>query len=462
MESVGPVTDGTPPRARYREIAATRADEALAKGYKQRHFFPHRFYYLPKCGPDGFRLAQRMCGATDPAACWEIVLYADPALIADLPAELFFDDDLIWHQQHFGRPGQIASVNLVIAGDTIYTMAHVSDLVQRIGRRREHLTHVEKRFRGWHHMLLNSIANFALERGAAQVLSPLAAWAMRHTDRARTVQRELFERVYDRDLRTRFPGATVRGDWWVIDTAELADHCVRAEPGADPVRQEKTICLFHDTERGLGHRDVDPAFAALADREAPAHLEAMLGIERAAGVRATYDVVGVLLPELRDRIAAGGHALAFHSYDHAPPGQDRGQLYACRTIDYRLKGYRVPRSELTEALSDDELLTHNFEWLAMAGHKFGIAAPAMWGGIVRLPIAGDDYSLHTGRRQYAEWEAFVLDAVRAHPFAAIGLHDCYAAAWLPHFPRLLDALRELGTLRTADDVAFDVIFSHAG
>ena len=31
----------------------------------------------------------------------------------------------------------------------------------------------------------------------------------------------------------------------------------------------------------------------------------------------------------------------------APAGQDHGQLRACRTIDYRLKGYRVPRSELT-------------------------------------------------------------------------------------------------------------------
>ena len=459
---MNPRTPTLPPAlARHREITGERAEEALAKGYQRRHFFPHRLYYLPKCGPDGFKLAEAMCGAVEPAACWEIVLYAAPALLDGLPAELFFDDDLIWHQQHFGRPGQIASVDLVVDGETIYAMAHVSDLVQRIGRRRDHLTRVEKRFRGWHHLLLNGIANFALERGATRVLSPTAAWARRHTDRARTVQPELFDRLYDHDLRTRFPGATADGHWWRVDAAELAARCVRAEPGAEPLPEERTICLFHDIERGLGHRDVDPAFAAAADRDAPAHLEAMLAVERAAGVRATYDVVGVLLPEVRERIAADGHCLAFHSYDHAPVGQDRGQLRACRTIDYRLKGYRVPRSEPSAELSDAALCRHNFEWLASATRTLGITAPVMSNGIVRIPIIKDDFPLHTGRLRYPEWESRILDAVRAHPFAAIGLHDCYAGAWLPHYPRLLETLRALGRLRTADEIAADVIFRHA-
>ena len=85
----------------------------------------------------------------------------------------------------------------------------------------------------------------------------------------------------------------------------------------------------------------------------------------------------------------------------------------------------------------------------------------MRNGIVCIPIAEDDFPLHTGRWRYPEWEARVLDTVREHPFTAIGLHDCYAAAWLPHYPRLLETLRELGALRTADDVAYDVIFEHA-
>lgn len=456
-----PAAGAEPWLARYRDLTAERADEALGRGYARRHFFAHRVHHLAKCGPDGFKLAQWMCGIADPAACSELVLYAAPPLLDDLPRELFFDDDLIWHQQHFGRPGQVASVDLVRDGDTLYALAHVSDLVQRIGRRRAHLTRIEKRFRGWHHMLLNAIADVALADGAARLRSPSAAWAMRHTDRARTVQRELFERLYDRDLRTRFPGATADDRWWTVDAAELAARCVRAVPGTEPVPRRKTICLFHDVERGYGHRDVDPAFAAVADREAPAHLEAMLAIERAAGVRATYAVAGVLLRELRDRIAAGGHCLAFHSYDHAPPGEDQGQLRACRTVDYRLKGYRVPRSRLTDEVADAQLCRHNFEWLASSVRSLGTREPVLRHGVVRIPIADDDFALHTGRLAYPAWEARVLETVRQREFTAIGLHDCYGAAWLPHYPRFLDSLRQLAALRTADEVAFDVIFRDA-
>src|SRR5512134_2523025 len=92
----------------FRQITAERADEYVAKGHRRRHFFPHRVYHLPKCGPDGFRLARRMCGKEDPAAMWEVVLYADVALLGDFPPDLFFDDDVICHQQQFGQPGQVA------------------------------------------------------------------------------------------------------------------------------------------------------------------------------------------------------------------------------------------------------------------------------------------------------------------------------------------------------------------
>src|SRR6476660_4561155 len=132
----------------FREITEERGGEYVAKGHKRRHFFPHRVYQLPKCGPDGFRLAQSMCRKEDPASMWELVLYADPAMLAEFPADLFFDDDLIWHQQQFGRPGQIASANIVLDGRTVYSITHVSDLVQRIPRRREHKTRIEKRFEG--------------------------------------------------------------------------------------------------------------------------------------------------------------------------------------------------------------------------------------------------------------------------------------------------------------------------
>jgi len=437
--------------------------EARAKGYKLRHFFPHRFYYLPKCGPDGFTLAARMCGWTDTSACWEIVLYADRAVLEEFPDELFFDDDLVWHQQHFGRVGHIASADLVLDGTSLYAMAHVSDIVQRIGRRPRYRTRIEKRFRGWHHMLLNSIANFALDFGVSRILSPLSSQALLNTDRQRRVQPDLFERIYDRDVRIRFPSARADGRWWVVDADAVAPSTVVADLGEEPLPMDKVVCIFHDTERGLGHVDVDAAFAAAAERAAPANLDAMLAVEHAANVRATYDVVGMLLNEVRSQIEAGGHCIAFHSYDHVSPASPDVpvQLNACRTVDYRLKGYRVPRSQLTAELTEAQLCTHNFEWLASSASSLGITAPAMSRGIVKIPIAFDDFPLHAGSMGYDEWERRLLDIVRTRPFTAFGLHDCYGDRWLPRYPRLVAQLRRMAALKTADEVAFNVILSNA-
>lgn len=140
--------------SQFREIARDRADEFFYRGYKRRLFFPHRIYYLPKCGPDGFKLANSMCGDCELDQLWETVIYATPPLIHGFPEEFFFDDDLIWHQQQFGKIGQIATANLVVDGDRCYSMVHISDLVQRISRRREYKTRIENRFKGWNHMLL--------------------------------------------------------------------------------------------------------------------------------------------------------------------------------------------------------------------------------------------------------------------------------------------------------------------
>ena len=104
----------------FREITEKRLSEFSHKGYKKKYFFPHKIYYLPKCGPDGFRLAQRMCAVSDPDKMWEVVLYATRPLIDEFPEKLFFDDDLIWHQQQFDKAGQIATANLVLDGNNLY------------------------------------------------------------------------------------------------------------------------------------------------------------------------------------------------------------------------------------------------------------------------------------------------------------------------------------------------------
>lgn len=440
------------------EIDGHRAAEFLASGYKLRHFFPHRVYRVPKCGPDGLKIAGWMCGIEDPAAMWQLVMYATGETLEPFPAELFFDDEIVWHQQQFGRVGQVASANVVLDGEEAYSTVHVSDLVQRISRRREHKTRVEKVFKGWSHMLLNAVLCFALERGCRRVRTPTSALAARHTDRTRQVDPTIFERIHDRTVHSVMP-ARPDGEWWLIELDEARDRIVLPERCTETRARSKEVCVLHDIERGLGHRQVDPRFARRADRSAPKHLLAMREIEADLGVQATYCVVGALMDGLRTDLQQEGHCVAFHSFDHRLERED--QLARCRQVDYRLKGYRPPRSRMTSELSDRNLLFHNFEWLACSPQALGSAVPELRDGLVRLPIACDDVALHTGAVQWQEWEEKALGLLADRDFVAIGLHDCYASHWLGGYHGFLERLGEMAELKTMDQVAADVTLESA-
>jgi hypothetical protein len=275
---------------------------------------------------------------------------------------------------------------------------------------------------------------------------------MEHTDRTRPVQRELFERVYDRAVAHRF-GAVRSGRWWSIDVAGNRAGLIDPERCEQVFDEGRTICLCHDIERGLGHRGIEDDFARRADADAPAALEQMVAIERKVGVRATYSVVGSLLDELRPLIEPDGHCVAFHSYDH---DRDREQLPACRRVDYRIKGYRPPQSRLTAELSDARLLWHNFEWLASSATSFGFDRPRLEHRLVKIPIELDDFPMHVGRLTFETWRAKLMDEIRDRPFVAFGLHDCYAEHWLPHYEQLLVDLKTMGRFRTLDEVAADL------
>jgi hypothetical protein len=437
------------------EITAERRDEYVARGHMPRRFFPHRAHHLPKCGPDGFKLAQRMCGVEDPGAMWEVLLYAAPEIVAAYPEDLFFDDDLVWHRQQFGRPGQIASANVALEGDTVHTSGHVSDVVQRISRRREHNTRVSKHFRGWPHMLLNAVVAFASLRGARRVRVPTAGLAMWNTDERRRdgLGRDLFERIYDRSVADLFE-ANRDGEWWEIDVAVARDRVLMPERRTHGRTRPKTVCICHDIERGLGHVDTEPEFAARAEGAAADALETMLRIESELNVRATYSVVGELVTTVREPIEAGGHCIAFHSFDHRLDRSD--QLDRCRDVDNRVKGYRPPRSLITPELSDAHLLFHNFEWLASSPRSLGVASPELRSALVRIPIALDDYPLHTAELTYEEWEERALSLIDDSDFIAISLHDCYASEWLPRYPGLLEKALRTAAAMTLDEVAAEV------
>lgn len=445
--------------SRYHEIRPERTDEFLAKGYKYRHVFPHQVYYFPKCGPDGYQLAQRMCGPCRLDELWEIVLYAHPSMLTEFPEKLFFDDDLFWHQQQFGKSGQIATANIVWRGSDLYTMVHQSDLVQRASRRPEHRTRLQNRFKGWNFMLLNAILDFAVEHDVRCVYTPTAELALHNTDRARNVQRPLFERIYDQQVQTLFRLSRA-GEWWKIDVKDNLHRLVRPETKIEAQPHAKIICLCHDIERGLGHLDSDPDFAQTAERTAAASLTKMLRIECKLGIHATYNIVGQLLPDLRESIEADGHCLAFHSYDHRD-FEHTAQLAPCRRVDYRIKGYRPPQSKITRELSDENLCFHNFEWLASSTYSLGIENPVLQYRLVRIPIAFDDYALYNERMDWRTWEKQALKTIEENNFVAFSLHDCYGQFWLPHYERFLEKVSALGSLKTMNEVLNRILMSHA-
>jgi hypothetical protein len=80
---------------------------------------------------------------------------------------------------------------------------------------------------------------------------------------------------------------------------------------------------------------------------------------------------------------------------------------------------------------------------------------------VRVPILFDDFDLyrHAGRVTYEEWEQKALFAIEQHDFVAFSLHDCYAGYWLPHYDGFLRKIRGLGTQKTLDEVAGEMILA---
>ena len=470
----------------YRDIGQQRLLDHVARGRAERHFFPHRIRQLRRCGPDGLQLSWRMCHVRDPDLLWEIAIYALPPAIDDFPAELFFDDDLNWHQRHLGIPGLVASASVLVRHRTAWGLTYVSDLVQRSAHRQDYRSRIDNRFKGWTLWVLNAALDFTREQGCTELRSPTSELVLRHTDPARTVQPGIYRRIYDASVNRWFE-ATRQGSWWILDVERNAGGVVRPEPGSHDLPMERTICVCHDIERGMGHRDVDPELAARADRTADASLGAMLECEQRVGVKATYNVVGCILPDVRERIEADGHCLGFHSYNHmidrwwplsqwgrrlrrriaprsgssaaAPsptsPTQPAqiDQLTGCREIDYRIRGYRPPRSRITRELRDVNLCRHNFEWLASSTHSLRLEAPALRHRIVHIPILTDDHPLYRGDLSWPEWEANVLRAASQRMFTAVSLHDCYADFWLPHYPRLLERLQQIGRGVTFDEVA---------
>lgn len=470
----------------YHEITPEQRAQFVRIGYPGPYFFPHQIYYVPRAGPDAAKVATRSGFGLEPDALWEILLYAAPPVLDEFPDALYFDNDIVWHQQHLQKRGLIATANALIQNNAVYSNNHLSDLVQRISRRREYKTRIENRFKGWHHLLLNALVSFALTLQLETVFVPSAEQVLSLADPARrkTIQPELFQRAYDNAVNARLD-AHLENGWWKIPAAPNAARVILPRPRQEvtPPAPQKIICVCHDIERGLGHGATDRKLAHIANRNSPAAVTRMLAIEKELEIQATYNVVGILMQETRAGIERGRHCLAFHSYNHTVPGgmskpglhwnwarrlfltarqpTPLDQLAHCREIDYRLKGYRAPQSNLSPNLGERHLLYHNFEWLASSANSFGFTIPRLENRIVKIPILFDDYPLYSRAMTYEQWETDALEKIAAHDFVAFGLHDCYAHLWLSHYPNFLKKIRALGTFQTLDQVAANTFLAHA-
>jgi peptidoglycan/xylan/chitin deacetylase (PgdA/CDA1 family)/ubiquinone/menaquinone biosynthesis C-methylase UbiE len=201
------------------------------------------------------------------------------------------------------------------------------------------------------------------------------------------------------------------------------------------------VTLFHDIEQNIDV-DADPAVC----REV---VWDMLALEREFGVRCTYNVVGTLMeqqPDLIARIREGGHEIAFHSYEHQRdwhPGQFVTSITDCRRLNPDIKGYRSPRSQWDEPAMD-ALWRNGFYWTAESD-----AAPQPYfihKGLVRLPIAGDDWQVFRGSLSADDWLSRFAWLLRKRRYFGFGSHDCVFASqperYLSMYRRLLTLIRD--------------------
>ena len=425
-----------------------------------REIFSHRVLAVAKPYPDSQLLLQRrgMTRATLRGGRFlQLNLYTTD--FHDLPEALFTDPEINWHHQQFGQKGLVAAAGLWVRDRAATITTLQSDLCQQLFRspqlRAPCRTRIETHFRYWYVILFNAILDFCLEREIGVVYCPTGRQVLATTEKA--IAPDLFLRIYDHVERSYSCGRVMRDgcEYWEIPVAANAHRVTRLIDDSAPTigrAPRPQICIFHDIEE-----NIDTAVSA---EECARDLDRMLEIERRAGVATTYDIVGALFGQKRDIIRAANprHSLAFHSFNHDI--RNGSQLPQCRHVDLQVRGYRPPQSRITAELADENLTFFNFEWLASSADSLGHADCRLENGVVKIPIHLDDYPLFTGAIDYQRWQADVLGRAAAGPLFGIGLHDCYARHWLPHYPSLLDRLGRIGTLVTADDICDAELLRH--
>ncbi len=180
-----------------------------------------------------------------------------------------------------------------------------------------------------------------------------------------------------------------------------------------------SLTLYHDIEQ-----DAD---SEADGEECRQIVRRFLELEARYGVPVTYNVVGRLFeeqPDLIGWITGAGQEVAFHSYNHQPdwrPALFAEEVARCRRVSSDPDGYRSPRSEWDENTLAS-VWSNAFLWNAESDSA---ESPYFaHAGLVRLPIADDDWSVHTGAATPHEWvEGFRRRVASRRGYFGFGAHD---------------------------------------
>jgi peptidoglycan/xylan/chitin deacetylase (PgdA/CDA1 family) len=183
------------------------------------------------------------------------------------------------------------------------------------------------------------------------------------------------------------------------------------------------ITFYHDIEQNFDSQ-ADPA-------ECRQMVSEFLKLEKKYNISSTYNVVGKLFidqPDLVDSITKEGQEVAFHSFNHQTdwnPAYYSNEIELCRKVSKIPTGYRSPRSQITPSAVKD-IWKNGFLWNAEGDYH--TEPYYIYKGLVRLPIAGDDWSLYLGHVSADKWVQNFIKLLKSRTYVAFGLHDYIASA----------------------------------
>ncbi|MBU1062083.1 MAG: methyltransferase domain-containing protein, partial [Candidatus Omnitrophica bacterium] len=128
-------------------------------------------------------------------------------------------------------------------------------------------------------------------------------------------------------------------------------------------------------------------------------------------------------PDLIEWILQGGHEVAFHSYNHQSDWQPKyyfSEIDLCRKVSSVPLGYRSPLSQWDYS-SLKSLWKNGFLWNAEDDrHR---EPYFIYEGLVRLPIAADDWLFYTGALTSDAWVRQFRELLKTRNYFGFGSHD---------------------------------------